>query len=285
MPVAPALARRPARRGGAPLRLAGPGVPRRLVRQPPPVDRRPTARASPAGTATRRCSQGSSPASPRSGPRSRRPSTRRSPRSTPIPTGSTPCSSGRTTALAFWRTAGQELDYRRFFDINTLVSLRMEDERVFEDTHGLVLHWVREGVLDGLRVDHPDGLRDPEEYLERLHDEAPGGLDRRREDPRARRAAARRLAGRRHDRLRLPQPRRRPVRRSRRGAPADRLLRRAHRRDARLAGDGPRQEALVLGDLLAATSTGWPARSSRSASASAATATTPAASCGRRSAR
>ncbi|PYQ59476.1 MAG: malto-oligosyltrehalose synthase, partial [Acidobacteria bacterium] len=74
---------------------------------------------------------------------------------------------------AFWRTAGQELDYRRFFDVHTLVGLRMEDERVFADTHALVLRWLRKGVLDGLRIDHPDGLRDPEEYFERLRDEAP----------------------------------------------------------------------------------------------------------------
>ncbi|HEY2290937.1 MAG TPA: malto-oligosyltrehalose synthase [Thermoanaerobaculia bacterium] len=74
--------------------------------------------------------------------------------------------------VAFWRTAGQELDYRRFFDVHTLVGLRMEDERVFADTHALVLRWLREGVLDGFRIDHPDGLLDPEEYLERLRDEA-----------------------------------------------------------------------------------------------------------------
>jgi (1->4)-alpha-D-glucan 1-alpha-D-glucosylmutase len=77
--------------------------------------------------------------------------------------------------LAYWRTAGQELDYRRFFDINTLVSLRIEDRRVFEDTHVVLLDWVRKGVLDGLRVDHPDGLRDPRQYFERLHEYAPGG--------------------------------------------------------------------------------------------------------------
>jgi (1->4)-alpha-D-glucan 1-alpha-D-glucosylmutase len=74
---------------------------------------------------------------------------------------------------AFWRTAGQELDYRRFFDVHSLIGLRMEDERVFADTHALVLRWLREGVLDGLRIDHPDGLRDPEEYFERLRREAP----------------------------------------------------------------------------------------------------------------
>jgi (1->4)-alpha-D-glucan 1-alpha-D-glucosylmutase len=77
--------------------------------------------------------------------------------------------------LAFWKTAVQELDYRRFFDINTLISLRMEDERVFEDSHRLILRWVREGVLDGLRVDHPDGLRDPAGYFQRLHRAVPGG--------------------------------------------------------------------------------------------------------------
>ena len=70
--------------------------------------------------------------------------------------------------ISFWRTAGRELGYRRFFDINTLVGLRMEDPEVFADTHELVLRWVREGTVDGLRVDHPDGLRDPEHYFERL---------------------------------------------------------------------------------------------------------------------
>ena len=74
---------------------------------------------------------------------------------------------------AFWRTAGQELDYRRFFDVHTLIGLRMEDERVFADTHALVLRWLRDGVLDGVRIDHPDGLRDPQEYFERLRAEAP----------------------------------------------------------------------------------------------------------------
>jgi (1->4)-alpha-D-glucan 1-alpha-D-glucosylmutase len=75
---------------------------------------------------------------------------------------------------AFWRTAAQELGYRRFFDVNSLVGLRTEDERVFADTHALVLRWLREGVLDGLRIDHPDGLRDPEGYFRRLQEHAPG---------------------------------------------------------------------------------------------------------------
>lgn len=75
--------------------------------------------------------------------------------------------------LAFWRTAARDLGYRRFFDINTLVGLRIEEDKVFADTHHLILQWLREGVLDGLRIDHPDGLRDPEEYLHRLRETAP----------------------------------------------------------------------------------------------------------------
>lgn len=75
--------------------------------------------------------------------------------------------------LAFWRTAQQELAYRRFFDVNTLVGLRMEDPQVFADTHALILKWLREGVLDGIRIDHPDGLRDPRQYFERLRQSAP----------------------------------------------------------------------------------------------------------------
>jgi (1->4)-alpha-D-glucan 1-alpha-D-glucosylmutase len=74
--------------------------------------------------------------------------------------------------LAFWRTAGRELDYRRFFDIHTLAALRMEDEAVFMDTHELLIQWLDRGVVDGLRIDHPDGLRDPEGYLRRLAREA-----------------------------------------------------------------------------------------------------------------
>jgi (1->4)-alpha-D-glucan 1-alpha-D-glucosylmutase len=75
--------------------------------------------------------------------------------------------------LAFWRTAGEELDYRRFFDITTLAGLRVEDERVFADTHDRVLGWLADGVIDGLRIDHPDGMRDPETYFRRLREAAP----------------------------------------------------------------------------------------------------------------
>ncbi len=76
--------------------------------------------------------------------------------------------------LAYWRTAEQELGYRRFFDVNTLVGLRMENPVVFAETHALILKWLREGVLDGIRVDHPDGLRDPREYFDRLREAADG---------------------------------------------------------------------------------------------------------------
>ncbi len=75
--------------------------------------------------------------------------------------------------LAFWATAKQELPYRRFFDVNTLVALCSENSQVFADTHALILRWLREGVLDGIRIDHPDGLGDPRGYFVRLRQEAP----------------------------------------------------------------------------------------------------------------
>ncbi len=75
--------------------------------------------------------------------------------------------------VAYWRMASRDLGYRRFFDINSLVGLRIEHERVFEATHKLVRNWVAEGRLTGLRVDHPDGLRDPLEYFQRLRAACP----------------------------------------------------------------------------------------------------------------
>ena len=75
--------------------------------------------------------------------------------------------------LANWRIASRDLGYRRFFDINTLIGLRMEDERVFAAAHSLIRRWVAEGVVCGIRVDHPDGLRDPSEYLGRLRASSP----------------------------------------------------------------------------------------------------------------
>jgi (1->4)-alpha-D-glucan 1-alpha-D-glucosylmutase len=76
--------------------------------------------------------------------------------------------------LAHWRVAGEELNYRRFFDVTTLAGVRVEVPAVFDATHELLLSQVRQGVLDGLRIDHPDGLADPGGYLERLA-EATGG--------------------------------------------------------------------------------------------------------------
>ncbi|KPK05704.1 MAG: 4-alpha-glucanotransferase, partial [Betaproteobacteria bacterium SG8_39] len=70
--------------------------------------------------------------------------------------------------LAFWRVASDEINYRRFFDINDLAALRMEDEEVFDATHGFVLSLAAEGRIDGLRIDHPDGLFDPARYFKRL---------------------------------------------------------------------------------------------------------------------
>ncbi|KIZ14804.1 malto-oligosyltrehalose synthase [Streptomyces natalensis] len=71
--------------------------------------------------------------------------------------------------LAWWRLARSELNYRRFFTISELIALRVEDPEVFAATHGTLLRLLREGVIDGLRIDHPDGLADPGGYLGRLH--------------------------------------------------------------------------------------------------------------------
>ncbi len=70
--------------------------------------------------------------------------------------------------LAFWRVASDEINYRRFFDINDLAGLRMENDEVFDATHQFLLQLIQEGKLDGLRLDHPDGLYDPEAYLCKL---------------------------------------------------------------------------------------------------------------------
>ena len=75
--------------------------------------------------------------------------------------------------LAYWRTADQELGYRRFFDVNSLIGVRAERPHVFMATHSRILEWLRKGVLDGVRVDHPDGLRDPQQYFTRLRAAAP----------------------------------------------------------------------------------------------------------------
>lgn len=70
--------------------------------------------------------------------------------------------------LVYWRRAAREINYRRFFDVNDLIGLHMEDPEVFAETHALVLDWRRRGWVDGFRVDHPDGLLDPLGYFRRL---------------------------------------------------------------------------------------------------------------------
>ncbi len=76
--------------------------------------------------------------------------------------------------LAWWQLARTELNYRRFFTVNSLIALRVELPEVFEATHGTLLRLHAEGLLDGFRIDHPDGLADPRGYLRRLA-EATGG--------------------------------------------------------------------------------------------------------------
>ena len=70
--------------------------------------------------------------------------------------------------LAFWRVAAEEINYRRFFDVNDLAAIRMELPEVFDAAHQLVVDLVRTGAVTGLRIDHPDGLYLPKEYLEAL---------------------------------------------------------------------------------------------------------------------
>lgn len=82
--------------------------------------------------------------------------------------------------LVHWRDAARTINYRRFFDINELISIRQEDPQVFQDTHATVLRWVDKGLIDGLRIDHIDGLRDPLGYLERLAEATADGERSRR---------------------------------------------------------------------------------------------------------
>ncbi len=77
--------------------------------------------------------------------------------------------------LTSWRDACRDLSYRRFFEVTGLVGMKVEDAAIFDDTHRLILELVRNGSVDGLRVDHVDGLADPKSYLERLRQEAGAG--------------------------------------------------------------------------------------------------------------
>lgn len=96
--------------------------------------------------------------------------------------------------LAHWRVAADEINYRRFFDINELAAIRMENPAVFRETHRLILRLIAEGKVTGVRLDHPDGLFDPPSYFLRLQREralqALGGS----EDPGAAEASDRAVA-------------------------------------------------------------------------------------------
>ncbi|POH65593.1 MULTISPECIES: malto-oligosyltrehalose synthase [Cryobacterium] len=77
--------------------------------------------------------------------------------------------------LVSWRRADTDLNYRRFFAVNTLAGVRVEVPWVFDESHREILRWVHTGQVQGLRVDHPDGLADPAGYLDRLHAAMPDG--------------------------------------------------------------------------------------------------------------
>jgi (1->4)-alpha-D-glucan 1-alpha-D-glucosylmutase len=120
--------------------------------------------------------------------------------------------------LAYWRVAQDEINYRRFFDINDLAALSMERPDVFEAAHDLIIRLLADGKLDGLRVDHPDGLYDPAQYFRRLHehfilacarkvldaDPAAEGLDRCEVESQLRRRFAAQSAAAGRDRLHRP---------------------------------------------------------------------------------
>ena len=76
--------------------------------------------------------------------------------------------------LVGWRRADNELNYRRFFAVNSLAGIRVELPEVFDEAHAEIVRWFRDGLVDGVRIDHPDGLADPEGYLRRLR-EVTGG--------------------------------------------------------------------------------------------------------------
>ncbi len=75
---------------------------------------------------------------------------------------------GQSYRLSFWQVAAEEINYRRFFDVNELAAIRMEHPAVFEASHRLVMELVRRGQVTGLRIDHADGLWDPQAYLEQV---------------------------------------------------------------------------------------------------------------------
>ena len=77
--------------------------------------------------------------------------------------------------FSYWRVAADEINYRRFFDINELAAIRVEDPEVFAAVHALIFELVRKGQISGIRVDHPDGLFDPQQYFHDLQQQLPLG--------------------------------------------------------------------------------------------------------------
>ena len=75
--------------------------------------------------------------------------------------------------LAYWLVAGQEINYRRFFNINELVAIHIENEKVLNKHHRLVFELMHEEKVQGLRIDHPDGLYDPDSYFEKIQEHNP----------------------------------------------------------------------------------------------------------------
>ncbi len=75
--------------------------------------------------------------------------------------------------LSYWKVATEEIDYRRFFSINELICIRVEDKDVFDQTHKLIFQLMENGIISGLRIDHVDGLYDPTAYLQRLRERSP----------------------------------------------------------------------------------------------------------------
>jgi (1->4)-alpha-D-glucan 1-alpha-D-glucosylmutase len=85
--------------------------------------------------------------------------------------------------LSFWKVAADEINYRRFFDVNELAAIRMEDRAVFAATHEMILRLIGGGLINGLRIDHVDGLLDPLQYLRRLQRGAAESLSDRGQLP------------------------------------------------------------------------------------------------------
>ena len=104
-------------------------------------------------------------------------------------TGSAELLDAQVYRLVHWRRAAREINYRRFFDVNDLVALHMEDPEVFAQTHALVLEWRRRGWVDGFRIDHPDGLLDPLGYFRPPRAKPPSTAGQRRRRSTSRRSS------------------------------------------------------------------------------------------------